>query len=292
MFFDSLQVFHGASALRVDASTLAALAPREATPPARNRRCNPPEWKTNRMENTYTPLESALLQFAKAFQALNKGRDKVARLTSDLKKTVQTVFDAGGRPKDCFAVLESQEIGFNSDTIESYFARLTPADKKQNTGKTANPAAEKGRKAMAETQGGESATSATIAVDAACAFAAPFIARAITESDKDGNPSTAKASASDADKCQANINLAIAMQKGLRAASTAAAKLVTARQAEAKVLGRAKVEAAKVEANAKADKATASKATGRRKGKAKAKKADKKVWPKVDEDINREPVTT
>ena len=223
------------------------------------------------MDNTYTPLESALLQFAKAFDALNKGREKVTKLTANLKATVQTVYEAGGRPKDCFAVLESQEIEFNSDTIESYFARLTPADEKQNKGGKKNPADEKARKAMAETQGGESATSGTIAVDAACAFAGPYVAGAITASDKTDNPCTAKAGASDEDKAQANINLALAMQRGLRAASTAAAKLVTARQAEAKVLGRAKVEAAKVEANAKADKATASKAKPNRARRAPAK---------------------
>jgi hypothetical protein len=216
-------------------------------------------------------LENALLQFAKAFQALNKGREKVTKLAAGLKATVELVNQAGGRPNDCFAVLESQEIEYNPDTIESYFARLTPDEEKQNTGKTANPAAEKGRKAMAETQGGDSATSITVAVDASSAFGKPFLVLAITESEKAGNPCTAKANASDEDKCQANINLAIATQKGHRAASTAAAKLVTSRQAEAKVLERAKVEAAKVEANAKTDKATASKATGRRKTKAKAK---------------------
>jgi|TARA_R110002050_G_C8773271_1_gene500592 hypothetical protein len=223
-------------------------------------------------------LEDALQSFATAYKATQTYKVQVSKrlkkLGATLTETVQDVFDLGGNAKDCKEVLGSEGVEFNSDTIDSYFARLTPADKKQNTGKTANPAAEKGRKAMAETQGGESATSGTIAVDAACAFAGPFIALAITTSDKDGNPCTAKANASDEDKCQANINLAIAMQKGLRAASTAAAKLVTARQAEAKVLGRAKVEAAKVEANAKTDKATASKATGRRKGKAKAKKVD------------------
>ena len=96
---------------------------------------------------------------------------------------------------------------------------------------------------------------------------------AITESEKAGNPCTAKANASDEEKAQANINLAIATQKGHRAASTAAAKLVTDAQAKAKVLAREKVEAEKVEANAKADKATASKAKPSR---APAKGKDKK----------------
>jgi hypothetical protein len=174
--------------------------------------------------------------------------------------------------------LESQEIEYNPNTIESYFARLTPADKKQNKGGKKNPADEKARKAMAETQGGESATSATLAVDAACAFAGPYVSGAITESEKkDGNPCTAKAGASDEDKAQANICLAIAMVKGLRAASTAAAKLVTSRQAEAKVLERAKIEAAKVEANAKTDKATASKPKPNRARRAPAKVKAEKV---------------
>jgi len=227
--------------------------------------------------NENTTLESALLQFAKAFQALNKGREKVTKLAANLTATVQTVHEAGGRPKDCFAVLESQEIEFNPDTIESYFARLTPDDEKQNTGGKKNPADEKARKAMAETQGGESATSATLAVDAACAFAGPYVAGAITASDNLGNPCTAKASASDADKCQANINLAIAMQKGLRAASTAAAKLVTGRQAEAKVQQRLDEAAAKVEAAAKTDKATASKPKPNRARRAPAKVKAQKV---------------
>jgi hypothetical protein len=226
------------------------------------------------MDNTYTPLENALLLFAKAFQALSKGREKVTKLTATLTTTVQAVNEAGGRPKDCFAVLESQEIEFNPNTIESYFARLTPAGKKKNKGGNKNPADEKARKAMEETQGGGSATSATLAVNAACAFAGPYVSGAITESEKkDGNPCTAKAGASDEDKAQANINLAIAMVKGLRAASTAAAKLVTSRQAEAKELEREKVKAEKIEANAKADKETASKAKPRRApAKAKPKK--------------------
>lgn len=219
------------------------------------------------MENKQT-LENALQSFATAYKAEQTYKVQVGKrlkkLGATVKETVQDVFDLNGKANDCKEVLDSEGIDYNSDTIDSYFARLTPADKKQNTGKTANPAAEKGRKAMAETQGGDSATSGTIAVDAACAFAGPFIALAITTSDKAGNPCTAKANASDADKCQANINLAIAMQKGLRAASTAAAKLVTGRQVEAKVQQRLNENAAKVEANAKADKATASKAKGKR----------------------------
>ena len=220
-------------------------------------------------------LEDALQSFANAYKATQTYKVQVSKrlkkLGATLTETVQDVFDLGGNAKDCKGVLESEDVEFNPDTIDSYFARLTPEGEKQNTGKTANPAAEKGRKAMAETQGGDSATSVTVAVDSSSAFGKPFLVLAITESEKAGNPCTAKAGASDEDKAQANINLAIAMQKGLRAASTAAAKLVTARQAEAKVLGRAKVEAAKVEANAKADKATASKAKPNRARRAPAK---------------------
>ena len=222
-------------------------------------------------------LETALQGFASAFKAVatykKTAADKLQKLNGTLTEKVKEVFDLGGKAADCKEVLDSEAVEYNPDTIDSYFARLTPDDKKQNTGKKANPAAEKGRKAMAETQGGESATSGTIAVDAACAFAGPFIALAITASEA-GFPCTAKANASDEEKAQANINLAIAMQKGLRAASTAAAKLATDAQAKAKALGREKVEAEKVEANAKADKATASKAKPRRapaKGKGKKK---------------------
>jgi hypothetical protein len=239
--------------------------------------------------NENITLESALLQFAKAFQALSKGREKVTKLTANLTTTVQAVNEAGGRPKDCFAVLESQGIEFNPNTIESYFARLTPAGKKKNKGGNKNPADEKARKAMQETQGGESATSPTLAVDAACAFAGPYVAGAITESEKkDGNPCTAKAGASDEDKAQANINLAIAMVKGLRAASTAAAKLVTARQAEAKVAGQAKVEAARIEKNAKTDKATASKPKPNRASRKPAKaKGGKKLTELTKEQVDK-----
>ena len=222
-------------------------------------------------------LEDALQSFATAYKATQTYKVQVSKrlkkLGATLTETVQDVFDLGGNAKDCKGVLGSEGVEFNSDTIDSYFARLTPEGEKQNTGKAANPAAEKGRKAMAETQGGESATSGTIAVDAACAFAGPFIALAITTSEKEGNPCTAKANASDEEKAQANINLAIAMQKGLRAASTAAAKLVTSRQAEVKGLEREKVKAEKIEANAKADKEAASKAKPRRApAKAKPKK--------------------
>tara|TARA_R110002051_G_scaffold68299_1_gene122996 strand:- start:519 stop:1232 length:714 start_codon:yes stop_codon:yes gene_type:complete len=220
-------------------------------------------------------LEDALQSFANAYKATQTYKVQVSKrlkkLGATLTETVQDVFDLGGNAKDCKEVLGSEGVEFNSDTIDSYFARLTPEGEKQNTGKTANPAAEKGRKAMAETQGGDSATSVTVAVDSSSAFGKPFLVLAITESEKAGNPCTAKANASDEDKCQANINLAIATQKGHRAASTAAAKLVTAAQTAARIVAKGKVEAAKVEANAKTDKATASKATGRRKTKAKAK---------------------
>ena len=220
-------------------------------------------------------LETALQGFASAFKAVAKYKktaaDKLQKLNGTLTEKVKEVFDLGGKAKDCKEVLDSEAVEYNPDTIDQYFARLTPADEKQNTGKTANPAAEKGRKAMAETQGGDSATSVTIAVDTSSAFGKPFLVLAITESEKAGNPCTAKANASDEDKCQANINLAIATQKGHRAASTAAAKLVTEAQTAARIVAKGKVEAAKVEADAKTDKATASKATGRRKTKAKAK---------------------
>lgn len=219
--------------------------------------------------------------FASAFKAVAKYKktaaDKLQKLNGTLTEKVKEVFDLGGKAKDCKEVLDSEAVEYNPDTIDQYFARLTPADKKQNTGGKKNPADEKARKAMAETQGGESATSATLAVDAACAFAGPYVAGAITASDKTGNPCTAKANASDEDKAQANINLAIAMQKGLRAASTAAAKLVTARQAEAKVAGKAKVEAARIEANAKADKATAGKAFAAHRSEKRAKAKAAKV---------------
>jgi len=247
-------------------------------PPARTAGAILPNGKQKNTMLKNITLEDALQSFATAYKAEQTYKVQVGKrlkkLGATVKETVQEVFDLNGKANDCKEVLDSEGIDYNSDTIDSYFARLTPADKKQNTGKTANPAAEKGRKAMAETQGGESATSGTIAVDAACAFAGPFIALAITTSGKEGNPCTAKANASDEEKAQANINLAIAMQKGLRAASTAAAKLVTDAQAKAKALGREKVEAKKVEANAKADKATASKAKPRRapaKGKGKKK---------------------
>lgn len=213
-------------------------------------------------ENTQT-LEAALQSFASAYKAAQTYRVQVSKrlkkLGATLTETVQDVFDLGGNAKDCKEVLGSEGVEFNSDTIDQYFARLTPADDKQNTGKTANPAAEKGRKAMAETQGGDSATSITVAVDASSAFGKPFLVLAITESEKAGNPCTAKANASDEDKCQANINLAIATQKGHRAASTAAAKLVTNAQTVARIVAKGNAQQAKVEANAKADKATASK---------------------------------
>jgi len=218
-------------------------------------------------------LEDALQGFASAFKAVKAYKKTVAnklkKLEATLKEKVAEVYELGGKASDAKEVLDAEGIEFNSDTIETYFSALTPADEKQNTGGGSNPAIAKAEKALSEARGEKvAATKQSESINDSMAYVEPFIAKANTEA---GNTS-AKANASDLEKLEAALEEAKAIQKGARAAATAAAKLVKQREDAIRLYKKASVEAAKVASNAEADKKNAKAATGRRNRKpAKAK---------------------
>ena len=219
-------------------------------------------------------LEDALQGFASAYKAVAKYKktaaDKLKKLNGTLTEKVKEVFDAGGKAKDAKAVLEAEEIEFNSETIDTYFSALTPADKKQNKGGNKNPAIAKADKALNDARGEKLvATSANNAVEIGLKYTEPFFAKSINDNGK----TIAPANASDLQKLQANVQFADAINKGALATARAAANLLKIAQAAVGLQVRMD---AKTVADAKADKATAKVATGRRnrkpaKAKAKAK---------------------
>ena len=219
-------------------------------------------------------LENALQGFASAYKAVAKYKktaaDKLKKLNGTLTEKVKEVFDAGGKAKDAKAVLEAEEIEFNSETIDTYFSALTPADKKQNKGGNKNPAIAKADKALNDARGEKLvATSANNAVEIGLKYTEPFFAKSINDNGK----TIAPANASDLQKLQANVQFADAINKGALATARAAANLLKIAQAAVGLQVRMD---AKTVADAKADKATAKVATGRRnrkpaKAKAKAK---------------------